>query len=251
MTAAPLTDLSATHPAQAERPATLREIVGSLAFYAAFYGGSVLFVLAGCLVMPFSERALQIVAEGWSHWHALCCRVLIGIRIEQAELPLRSDVLYALRHESFFEAIDLPGRFPRPAVFAKAELLRIPLWGRVGQRYGLIGVDRSAGASTLRTMLREARTRGAGRPLVIFPEGTRTPHDRAAPLQAGFAGLYKLLGLPVIPVAVRSGALYHRRWKRAGTISYVAGAEIPPGLPRAEVEARVLAVIAPPAAPIA
>jgi len=247
MTAAPTHLQSAPPSAVADRPATVREVVGSLAFYVAFYAGSVLFVLAGCLVLAFSERALQLVAEGWSHWHAICCRVFVGIRIEQAALPLRSDVLYALRHESFFEAIDLPARFPRPAVFAKAELLRIPLWGVVGRNYGLIGVDRSAGASTLRTMLREARTRGAGRPLVIFPEGTRTPHDQPAPLQAGFAGLYKLLGLPVIPVAVRSGALYHRRWKRAGTISYIAGPEIPPGLPRAEVEARVLGVIAPPA----
>jgi 1-acyl-sn-glycerol-3-phosphate acyltransferase len=68
-------------------------------------------------------------------------------------------------------------------------------------------------------------------------------HGTQPPLQAGFAGLYKLLGLPVIPVAVDSGPLYHRFIKRAGTVTYRFGEPVPPGLPRAEAEARVHAAI--------
>ena len=41
-----------------------------------------------------------------------------------------------------------------------------------------------------------------GRPLVLFAEGTRIPHGLAPPLRAGFAGIYRLLGVPVIPVAM-------------------------------------------------
>jgi len=78
---------------------------------------------------------------------------------------------------------------------------------------------------------------------VIFPEGTRVPHASSPPLQAGFAGLYKLLALPVVPVAVDTGPLYHRWWKRPGTITYRFADQIPPGLPRDEVEARVHAAI--------
>ena len=89
-------------------------------------------------------------------------------------------------------------------------------------------------------MVTKARERLAeGRPLVIFPEGTRVKHGEEPPLQSGFAGLYKLLGLQVVPVAVNSGPLYHRLWKRPGTITYKVGEPIPAGLPRAEVEARV------------
>jgi 1-acyl-sn-glycerol-3-phosphate acyltransferase len=69
------------------------------------------------------------------------------------------------------------------------------------------------------------------------------PHGERAPLRSGFAGLYKLLGLPVVPVAVDSGPLYHRLWKRRGTITVRFGEIIPPGLPREEVEARVHAAI--------
>ena len=78
-----------------------------------------------------------------------------------------------------------------------------------------------------------------GRPLVIFPEGTRVPHGEEAPLQSGFAGIYKLLGLPVVPVAVNSGPYYHRIIKQPGTIIYRVGETIPAGLPRAEMERQV------------
>ena len=78
-----------------------------------------------------------------------------------------------------------------------------------------------------------------GRPLVIFPEGTRVPHGKEPPLQSGFAGIYKLLGLPVVPIAVNSGPFYHRIVKQPGRITYRVGETIPAGLPRAEVERRV------------
>jgi 1-acyl-sn-glycerol-3-phosphate acyltransferase len=55
--------------------------------------------------------------------------------------------------------------------------------------------------------------------------------------------LYKLLGLPVIPVAVNSGPLYHRRWKKSGIVTYRFGEPVPPGLPREEAEERVHAAI--------
>ncbi len=52
-----------------------------------------------------------------------------------------------------------------------------------------------------------------------------------------------MLGLAVVPVAVDSGPIYHRGLKRRGTITYRFGEPIPPGLPRAVVEERVLAEI--------
>jgi 1-acyl-sn-glycerol-3-phosphate acyltransferase len=153
-------------------------------------------------------------------------------------------VLIAVKHEAFFEAIDTPRLFAFPAVFAKQELFRIPGWGHSALVYGLIPVAREDGAKTLRQMLATAKERvEAGRPLVIFPEGTRVAHGACPPLQAGFAGLYKLLRLPVVPIAVDSGATYHHVVKRPGRITYKIGEKIPAGLPREEIEARVHAAI--------
>lgn len=226
------------HPRQAgPRPG---EIVRSLAFYAAFYGATVVLLFVAVGAMALGGDRYKGVVRIWSTWHRACARVLLGITADTGPFAAQGGVLYAIKHESFFEAIELPHLFPEPAIFAKEQLLRIPIWGAIGTRYGLIAVNRARGASALRAMLAEARRWTAdGRPLVIFPEGTRVRHGTQPALQAGFAGLYKMLGLPVIPVAVDSGPLYHRRWKRSGTIRYRFGEVIPPGLPRNEMEARV------------
>ena len=210
------------------------------AFYVAFYGGTLLYVLAALAALIIGRDALIGVATNWSTYHRLCVARLLGIRVVvEGRLP-DQNAMVALKHESFFEAIDLPNLLGRPAIIAKAELLRIPLWGRVGRAYGLVGVERDQGAKALRAMLTEAkRLVDEGRPLAIFPEGTRVPHGRVAPLQSGFVGLYKLLGLPVVPIAVDSGPLYHRRWKRPGIITFRVGETIPGGLSRDEIEARV------------
>ena len=180
------------------------------------------------------------LAEGWARWHRWCARNLAGIRIVvEGEVP-QGKVIVAGKHESFFEAIDLPNLIRRPVPFAKSELLDIPLWGKVGQTYGMVRVERTQGAKALRAMMQQAREFGdQGRPLVIFPEGTRVAHGECPPLRSGFAGIYKLLGLPVIPMCVDSGPLYHRWIKRKGTITVRFGESIPAGLPREEIEERV------------
>ncbi len=219
-------------------------VLRSLAFYAVFYGLTLFFVLAALAALPFGTAAFTRAVGNWSRFHRACAARLLGIRlVVRGELP-HEGVLVAIKHESFFEAIDLPALLGRPVVFAKAELLRIPLWGRVAANYGMIPVEREQGARALRAMIAAARERtGEGRVLAIFPEGTRVPHGTRPPLQAGFAGLYKLLGMPVVPVAVNSGELYHRPWKRPGTITIQVGETIPAGLRREEIEARVLAAI--------
>lgn len=215
-------------------------VLRNLLFYLSFYGGSIFFVLATILAMPFSVRGMQAAVWGWSNYHRVCARLLLGITVRVEGRLAEGPVLYAMRHESFYEAIDLPRFLPNPVVFAKKELLRIPLWGFAGGRYGLVPVDREQGARALRAMIAAARSfAGTGRPLAIFPEGTRVPVGSSPELQAGFAGLYKLLNLPVVPVAVDSGRLYHRRWKLPGTITYRLASPLPPGLPRTDVEARV------------
>ncbi len=219
---------------------TLLAALRSAAFYVLFYGGSALLVLASVLAIVAQRRWLRPVVAKWGAWHLWCVQNLLGIEVVLDGTLPEGPVLIAVKHEAFFEAIDTPRLFTDPAVFAKQELFRIPGWGYSALAYGLIPVAREEGAKTLRAMIATAKERVAsGRPLVIFPEGTRVPHGTRPPLQAGFAGLYKLLRLPVVPIAVNSGRLYHHAVKRAGRITYKVGETIPAGLPREEVEARV------------
>ena len=221
------------------------EIVRSSAFYLVFYTGSVGIVLACVVTLLTSSRdTFRRTVDSWSLFHRWCLRHLVGITVTvEGELP-PGPIFVAMKHESFFEAIDLPQVLPFPGVFAKAELMRIPLWGLAGDRYGLVSVEREQGAKTLRHMMTAAkRISGEGRPLAMFPEGSRVALGTAPELKSGFAGIYKLLRLPVVPIAVNSGPLYHRLWKRAGVITYRIAPPIPPGLPRPEAEALVLAAI--------
>lgn len=220
------------------------DVLRSLAFYAVFYSGTAAIVVVAILALVLAPRRFRPVADSWSSFHRLCLRLLLGIRVETQGVVPQGKVLVAAKHESFFEAIDVPNFVVDPAAFAKAELSHILLWSRASAAYGNISVERDQGAKALRAMITAARQRIAeGRALVIFPEGSRVPHGTRPPLQSGFAGLYKLLDLPVVPVAVNSGPLYHRRWKRSGVITIRIGEPIPTGLPREEIEARVLAAI--------
>lgn len=217
----------------------------SLVFYPVFYCGSFLIVLTSAVLRLLgSDRRFRKAVDSWARWHRWCARIILGIFVQLEGTIPDQPVLVVLKHESFFEAIDMPGLLNNPGVFAKAELLRIPLWGMVGRNYGLVEVQREQGAKALRHMLSAARAISAqGRPLALFPEGTRVEHGTAEDLKSGFAGIYKLLALPVVPIAVNSGPLYHRWWKRPGVITYRVGETIPAGLPRGEAEARVIAAI--------
>ena len=82
--------------------------------------------------------------------------------------------------------------------------------------------------------------RARGRSVIVYPEGTRVPVGERPPLRPGFAGLYRALGLPVVPVAHDSGQLWPRTLvKQPGTIRFKVGEVIPPGLKREEIEQRV------------
>jgi len=221
-------------------------LVPSLLFAIIFYIGSVPYVLTALIGAYVSRPLLRAGVHGWSRYHLFCARWLLGIRLKLDGVLPQGAVLFAIKHEAMFETIDMPRLFRLPAVITKRELFDIPGWGPAAKAYGMIPVDREAGAGALRAMLTLARQITAdGRPIVIFPEGTRVPHGERPPLQSGFAGLYKLLGLPVVPIAVDSGKLTPKGkpWWKSGTITYKVGETIPPGLPRDEVEARVHAAI--------
>lgn len=81
----------------------------------------------------------------------------------------------------------------------KRELHFIPFFGWASHFYGMIPVNRSAGSAAMKNMLKESKKRVAkGRPIMIFPEGTRTKPETTTQYKPGVAFLYQNLGLPVV-----------------------------------------------------
>jgi 1-acyl-sn-glycerol-3-phosphate acyltransferase len=220
--------------------------VRSLLFALIFYGGTVPFVLLSFPASLFGTKAVRGCAHMWARYHRLCARFLLGVRVRVEGTPPRGACLVASKHQSMFETLELILLLDEPATVLKRELSDIPLWGWVTRRYGVIPIEREGGAAALRRMMRVAEEAIAeGRPIVIFPEGTRVPPGEAPPLRPGFAGLYRVLKLPVVPVALDSGRIWPkgRFVKRPGVITIRFIEAIEPGLPRAEIEARVHAAI--------
>ncbi|HEX8217210.1 MAG TPA: lysophospholipid acyltransferase family protein [Allosphingosinicella sp.] len=218
----------------------------SIVFALVFYTGTIGFVLGAFVAVLFGTKPMRRHVRGWALFHRFCAARILGIR-SRVEGPVPSGaVLVAAKHQSMFETLEVVLLLDQPAVVMKRQLADIPFFGRVTLLYGCIPVDREGGAVALRRMLRAAEAAIAeGRPIVIFAEGTRVrPGDRPQ-LQPGFAGLYRALKLPVVPLALDSGLIYPARGliKRPGTVTMRFGAPIPPGLKRPEIEAAVHAAI--------
>lgn len=225
---------------------TVAAFIRTLIYALAFALGSILFSLAALAVSRLERGWIIAVVSRWARYHRWCARWILGQRVVVEGVMPDGPYLYIFKHESMFETIEQPMLFRHPSVFAKAELLDIPLWGAAARRYGLIPVDRDGGGVAMRAMMATARAALAeGRPICLFAEGTRVPHGETPPLKPGFAGLYKMMNAPVIPVAVDSGVIYPARGfiKYPGIIGYKVGETIPPGLPRDDAEARVHAAI--------
>jgi len=214
----------------------------SLLFTIVFYGGTFLYVLAAFPIALFGQRRLRRHVRWWALFHRFAAAYILGIRTRvEGERPPGA-ILVAAKHQSMFETLEVVVLLDEPAVIEKKQLADIPLFGWVTLRYGCIPVDREGGAAALRTMMRAAGDAIAqGRPIVIFPEGTRVSPGEQPPLQPGFAGLYRALKLPVVPLALDSGEVWPRRSfvKRPGIVTMRFGEAIPPGLKRDEIEARV------------
>jgi 1-acyl-sn-glycerol-3-phosphate acyltransferase len=216
--------------------------VRSFLFALIFYGGTVPAVLLSFPISLLGTKAVRRWAHLWVRFHKACARWLLGVRTRVEGVPPEGACLVACKHQSMYETLEIILMLDEPAIVMKRELVDIPLWGWVTRRYGVIPVDRKGGAAALRRMMRAAEAAIAeGRPIAIFPEGTRVPPGETPPLQPGFAGLYRALKLPVSPVAVDSGRLWPKGKfiKRSGIVTMRFMAPIGPGLPRAEIEARV------------
>jgi 1-acyl-sn-glycerol-3-phosphate acyltransferase len=217
----------------------------SLLYTAIFYPATVLWVLAGVAASLFGRAPTLKVVLSWVDFHYWLTVNFLGIRTSVDGLLPQGAYLFAVKHEAMYETLEMVRLTHLPVIVMKKELADIPLFGFLTKRYGVIPVERSAGAKALRAMVAAGKEAVAvGRPVAIYPEGTRVRVGETPELKSGFAALYRALGLPVVPVAVDSGRLWGRGLiHRSGVVTFKVGEVIPPALRRDEVEARVHAAI--------
>jgi len=222
-------------------------VARSLAFHAAFYLTTILFMV---FALPLFLAPRSWVMWAWrlhSRTIVALLRVIAGVRIEvrgRERLP-DGGYIVAAKHQSAWDTIAPMAYLPAPAVIIKEELTRIPLYGQFARKLGMIPVRRDRGAVALREMARTAKSRAdAGRQIFIFPEGTRRAPGAQPDYKPGVVLLYEALDVPCVPLALNSGLYWPRHaWRlRPGTIIMEFLEPIPPGLSRQAFRERLIDV---------
>jgi 1-acyl-sn-glycerol-3-phosphate acyltransferase len=220
----------------------------AVAFNIAFFAWTAIAGTIGLPLLVAPRSAVMRFGRFWAKGVLVLLRLIVGLdhEIRGLDRVPRSACIIAMKHQSAWDTLIPLLVLGDPAAVVKRELLLLPFYGWYAARAGSIWIDRKAGAGALRRMIAAARPiADEGRPIVIFPEGTRVAPGARLPYQPGVAALYQALALPLVPAAVNSGYFWGRRSfvKRPGRIVLEFLEPIPPGLPRrrvmAELEQRI------------
>jgi 1-acyl-sn-glycerol-3-phosphate acyltransferase len=217
----------------------------SLAFNLWFFGLTLVLGVYGVALRWLAPERVLDLAMVWARLVLGGARVLCGISIEvtgREYLPAHGPALIASQHQSAFDTLVWLLLVPRACYVLKQELTRIPLFGPLLRPGRQIVVDRGAGSTALRGLLRAGqRARDEARQIVIFPEGTRTAPGQLGPIQPGVVALARQTGLPVIPVATNSGQRWGKRafHKRPGPIRIAIQPPLPFDLDRTTLMERL------------
>src|SRR3982750_3177058 len=120
-------------------------LVRSLFFAAIFYPATFLWVLAGIVASLFGRRPTFAVVLSWVELHHWLCEHVLGVRTRVVGTIPSGPHLIAVKHQAMFEMIEMVCLCHLPVIVMKQELAKIPLFGSMTRRYGVIVVDRSAG----------------------------------------------------------------------------------------------------------
>ena len=211
----------------------------SLAFNASFY----LYNTLACLLIgPFvllPRRHILKIVRLYVRGVYILEKHIAGIDYEvrgQSNLPKNGSFIVAAKHQSSYETFKLHMLFDDPSIILKRELFKIPIWGWFLKAVDVIAIDRSNKEEAVSSILKGARRmRKQGRPIVIFPQGTRvninTPVEKK-PYKGGIIKMYRETNLPVIPLAMNSGVYWPRKGflKYPGTVVFEYLPPLPEGL---------------------
>jgi 1-acyl-sn-glycerol-3-phosphate acyltransferase len=112
--------------------------------------------------------------------------------------------LFMSNHES---VLDIPFLFHAcpvpPRMVTKAELFKVPVFGPALKAAGFISIDRKNRTRAIKSLQEAGEVIKQGRPLLIFPEGTRSRDGSLLPFKKGGFMLALELGATIIPIGIQ------------------------------------------------
>jgi 1-acyl-sn-glycerol-3-phosphate acyltransferase len=110
--------------------------------------------------------------------------------------------IFVSNHVSWFDVLALAANLPSYSFVAKAELFRIPLFGRGALAVGTIPIERDNRKQAFESYKVAAERIRAGASVVVYPEGTRGTVYPLRPFKKGPFVLAVAAGVPVVPTII-------------------------------------------------
>jgi 1-acyl-sn-glycerol-3-phosphate acyltransferase len=129
--------------------------------------------------------------------------------------------IFASNHVSWFDVPALARILPRYKFVAKAELFKVPVFGRGMRAVGMIEIQRENRKAAFGAYDIAAERIRSGSSVVVFPEGTRGHAYPLRPFKKGPFVLAIAAGVPIVPIIVHGTIEIMPKgswWVQPGTI---------------------------------
>ena len=149
-----------------------------------------------------SKDPVHKVAILWAKWILFASRIKVTVNGLSNIDPSKS-YIYMCNHQSNFDIPVLLGCLPvQFRWLAKAELFKVPIFGRSMRSAGYISIDRFNQTSAFESISEAAERIKGGVSVMIFPEGTRSIDGKIRPFKKGGFVLAVDAKVPIIPVVL-------------------------------------------------
>ncbi|HZS59758.1 MAG TPA: lysophospholipid acyltransferase family protein [Gemmatimonadaceae bacterium] len=143
------------------------------------------------------------IAHTWARAVLFGAGVKIRIKgLERLNESRTAPRIFASNHVSWFDVFVLASIVPRFSFVAKAELLKIPIFGPGALAVGTVPIDRNNRKSAFASYEEAAERIAGGRSVIVFPEGTRGKAYPLRPFKKGPFVLAIASRAPVVPTVV-------------------------------------------------
>ena len=194
-------------------------MIRSILFSTIFFTGIIFISL---IFLPSFFLPRNVVLYGgklMGYWAGICLKLTLSTKIvvKGKENIIKNDKYFiASSHQSMFETFYLQTIFNSPVFILKKELLRIPIFGWYLKKIGSISINRNKTTKDNLSFFNDISEiiSQSSRPLIIFPQGTRTLPEERIPFKKGASRIYEELKISCVPVAINSGYVWPKKKRK-------------------------------------
>ena len=213
----------------------IRQYIFTIFFFIGIIVISLIFIPS----FVFPRNIVLFGGKLMGYWTSFCLKFFLSTKII---IKGKENIIYdkkffiASSHQSMFETFYLQTIFNSPVFILKNELLLIPIFGWYLKKIGSIAIKRKKITKDNLGFFDDISQviSSSKRPVIIFPQGTRTLPDERPSFKKGAIRIYEELKIACLPIAINSGRVWpkkgHKQSHKTITVSILK--PITPGLSR-------------------